>query len=392
MIWLQSRFSAVSLQLGCCKASHRLATPVSVIERLRRFSVVSLQLGCCKALHRLGTTKSVIELPSRFSVVSLQPGCWNASHRLATPISLIRLFCRCNVVSLQLGCCKALHRLTKPVLVIKWLTRPSEVSLQLGSCKAWHRLATPVSVILVLPPRFSVVSLQLGCCKASHRLATLISVIPLYSTLSLVNFPTTNLLITSTCSRVNLIRNKFSSDTRQCSSFSELQIRCIPGSVSCDSLSSNFWTVTNLSEHLCCASPASSLFSSLIMSNTNDTPMLSTSDKFLKAMTPSELQNAWGFFLINFFANSLSRYSFRHVIWRLGRIKGESNSFSISSLFPSLDNTPAMNWKTMSEYFLSGTQFSFTNQRAAKNSWMVRCVKLKCFAVVIGAVLKGWPQ
>ena len=68
---------------------------------------------------------------------------------------------------------------------------------------------------------------------------------------------------------------------------------------------------------------------------------------------------------------------------------GESNSFSISSSSPSLDKTPAMNWKNILENFASGTQFSFTNQRAAKNSWTVRCVKLKCFVVVISAVLKG---
>ena len=185
--------------------------------------------------------------------------------------------------------------------------------------------------------------------------------------------------------------DKFSSDTRQCSLFSELQTRCIPDSVSCDLLSSNFWTVPNLSEHLCCASPASSLFSSLIMSNTNDTPMQYTSEKCPKAMR-SEWQNACGLFLMNFLANSLLWYSVRHVILRLRCIKGESNSFSISSSFPSFDNTPAMNWKTISEHSSSGTQFSLTNQRAAKNSWTVRCVKLKCFVVVISAVLKGWPQ
>ena len=240
--------------------------------------------------------------------------------------------------------------------------------------------------------RFSVVSLQLGCCKASHRLAKLVSVTLLYSIPSVVNFPTTNLLITSTYSSVKEMLYKFSSDTRQCSLFSELQIRCIPDSVSCESLSSNSLTVTNSSEHLCCASPAFSLFSSLIMSNTNDAPMKSTSDKRSKPMTPSELQNACGLLMMNFFANSLFWYSFRHLIWRLGCKKAKSNSFSISSLFPSLDNTPAMNWKTISEHCLSGTQFSLTNQRAAKNSWTVRCVKLKCFVVVISAVLKGWPQ
>ena len=185
---------------------------------------------------------------------------------------------------------------------------------------------------------------------------------------------------------------KSSSDTRQCSLFSELNTRCITDSDRRYPAICKLLTVTNLSEHLCCASSASSLFSSLIMSNTNDAPMKSTSDKPSKNMTPSELQKACGLFLMNFLANSLFWYSFRHLILRLRCIKGESNSFSISSLFPSLDNTPAMNWKTMSEYFLSGTQFSFTNQRAAKNSWTVRCVKLKCFVVVIGAVLKGGPQ
>ena len=153
--------------------------------------------------------------------------------------------------------------------------------------------------------RSSVVSLQLGCCKASHRLAKPISVIPVVTRLSVVNFLTTNLLITSSHSSVKSKQNKVSLDTIQCSLFSELQSRCIPDSVSCDPLSSNSLPVTNLSEHLCCASPASSLFSSLIMSNTNDTPMQSTSEKFSKAMTPSELQNACGLFLMNFLANSL---------------------------------------------------------------------------------------
>ena len=210
--------------------------------------------------------------------------------------------------------------------------------------------------------------------------------------LSVVNFPTTNVVITSTNSLVKVIPNKFNSHTRQCSLFSESQSRCIPECVSCDFLSFNFWTVTNLSEHLFCASPASSLFSSLIMSNTNDTPMQSTSEKSLKAMTPSELQKACGLFLMNFLANSLFWYSVRHVILRLESTRRESISFSISSSFPSLDKTPAMNWKTILEHFASGTQFSFTNQRAAKNSWTVRCVKLKCFVVLINAVLKGWPQ
>ena len=301
------------------------------------------------------------------------------------------LWLRFSVVSLQLGCCKTSHRLATPVSVILPHFRVSVVSLQLGCCKASHRLATLVSV-MSLRPRFNVVSLQLGCCKASHRLATLIPVITVCSRLSAVNFPTTNLLITLTCSPVTLVRKNFSSDTRQCSLFNELQTRCIPDSARIDCTSSNFWTVTNLSEHFCCASPASSLFSSLIMSNTNDAPMKSTVKKPSKVMKPSEIQNASGLFLMNFFANSLFWYSFRHLIISLGRIKGESNSFSISSLFPSLDNTPAMNWKTMSEHFLSGTQFSFTNQRAAKNSWTVRWVKLKCFVTVISAVLKGWPQ
>ena len=210
--------------------------------------------------------------------------------------------------------------------------------------------------------------------------------------LSVVNFPTTNVVITSTNSLVKVIPNKFNSHTRQCSLFSESQSRCIPESVSCDFLSFNFWTVTNLSEHLFCASPASSLFSSLIMSNTNVTPMQSTSDKPFKAKRPSELWNAWGLFLMNFLANSLLWYSFKHVILRSESMEGESISFSISSSFPSLDSTPAMNWKNISEHFLSGTRFSFTNQRAAKNSWTVRCVKLKCFVVLINAVLKGWPQ
>ena len=173
------------------------------------------------------------------------------------------------MVSLQLGYCKASHRLAKPVSLISLCDRFSVVSLQPGYCKASHRLAKPVSLIL-LPHRFSVASLQLGCCKASHRLAKPLSVISIFSRPSVVNFLTTNLLITSTHSSVKLLNNKFSSDTWQCSLFSELKTRCIPYSVSCELLSSNSLTVTNLSEHLCCASPASSLFSSLIMSNTND--------------------------------------------------------------------------------------------------------------------------
>ena len=239
--------------------------------------------------------------------------------------------------------------------------------------------------------RFSVVSLQLGCCIASHRLAIPVSEILVTNKVSLVNFRTTN-LITSTHSSIKFMYIKSSSDTRQCSLFSELHTRCITDSDRWYPAICKLLTVTNLSEHLCCASPASSLFSSLIMSNTNDTPMQSTSEKSLKAMTPSELQNACGLFLMNFLANSLFWYSFRHVILRLRCIKGESNNFSISSSFPSLDNMPAMNWKTISEHSSSGTQFSLTNQRAAKNSWTVRCVKLKCFVVVISAVLKGWPQ
>ena len=211
-------------------------------------------------------------------MVSLQFGCCKASHRLATAISVIKLYFRFSVVSLQLGCCKASHRLATPISVIELLFRFSVVSLQLGCCKASHRLAKLVSV-KELHCRFSVVSLQLGCCKGSHRLATPISVIPMLTRLSVVNFLTTNLLITSTHSSDKLKSNKVSSDTRQCSLFSDLQTSCIPDIVTCNLLSSNFLTVTNLSEHLCCASPASSLFNSLIMSNTNDTPMQSTSEK-----------------------------------------------------------------------------------------------------------------
>ena len=180
--------------------------------------------------------------------------------------------------------------------------RYSVVSLQLGCCKASPRLAKPFLVIFISSSS-SLVSLQLGCCKASHRLATPLSVILLLSRYSVVNF-LTNLFKTLTYS-LKLISHNTSSDTRQCSLFSELQNRCIPERVRSDLLIYTFLTLTNLSEHLCCASPASSLFSSLIMSNTNDTPMQSTSDKSPKAMRPSELQNACGLFLMNFLANSL---------------------------------------------------------------------------------------
>ena len=151
--------------------------------------------------------------------------------------------------------------------------RFSVVSLQLGCCKASLRRATPVSVMSFFF-RFSVVSLQLGCCKALHSLVTMASVISTLCRLSVVNFHS-NLSITSSYSShssVKVMFNNFSSDTRQCSLFSELKSRCIPDSVSRDFSSSNFLTVTNLSENLSRASPPSSLFSSLIMSNTNDTP------------------------------------------------------------------------------------------------------------------------
>ena len=381
----------VSLQLGCCKVSHRLATPVSVISLPSRFSVVSLQLWCCKASHRLATPVSLISLTPRFSVVNLQLWCCKASDSIATLVAVISLPPRFRVVSLQLGCCKASPRLATPVSLILLASRVSVASLQLGCCKASDNIATLVSVNSI-PSRFSVVSLQLGCCKASHKLATPVLVISICCRLSVINFLTTNRLITSTHSSVKSLDNKFSSDTRQCPLFSELQSRCNPYSVSCERLSSNFLTVTNLSAHLCCASLASSLFSSVTVSNTNDASMQFTSDKFSNAMTPSEIQNAWGLFLMNFLANSLLWYSFRHVILRADSMKGDSNNFTISSTFPSVCIKPAMNWKTISEHFSCGTRFSFTNQRAAKNSWKVWWKKLKCLAVVIDAVLKDWPQ
>ena len=206
-----------------------------------------------------------------------------------------------SVVSLQLGCSKGSHRLATPVSVMLSSLTTSVVSLQLGCSKASHRLVSVIAFI----GRTSVVSLQLGCCKASHRLATPVTVILVVTRPKLVNFLTTNVLITSTCSSVKFMSNKFSSDTRQCSLFGELQTRCIPDSVSCVPPNVNSLTVTNLSEHLCCASPASSLFSSLIMSNTNDAPMQSTSDKSPKAMMPFRKQNACRLFLMNFLANSL---------------------------------------------------------------------------------------
>ena len=60
----------VSLQLRCCKASHRLATPVSLISFPPKFSVVSLQLGCCKASDNIATPVSVILMYSILSVVN----------------------------------------------------------------------------------------------------------------------------------------------------------------------------------------------------------------------------------------------------------------------------------------------------------------------------------
>ena len=207
------------------------------------------------------------------------------------------------MVRLQFGCSEATHRLAIPVSVIEICCRFSVVSLQLGCCIASHRLAIPVSVIEICS-RFSVVSLQLGCCIASHRLAIPVSEILVTNKVSLVNFRSTN-LITSTHSSIKFMCIKSSSDTRQCSLFSELNTRCITDSDRRYPAICKLLTVTNLSEHLCCASSASSLFSSLIMSNTNDAPMKSTVKKPSKVMKPSEIQNASGLFLMNFFANSL---------------------------------------------------------------------------------------
>ena len=64
---------------------NRSPTQVSEFPKLYILHVISLQLRCCKASHRLATPVSLISLPPKFSVVSLQLGCCKASDNIANP-------------------------------------------------------------------------------------------------------------------------------------------------------------------------------------------------------------------------------------------------------------------------------------------------------------------
>ena len=79
----------------------------TVLQTLISFYQRTLILGrCCRNRFSKETSFS-IRLPYRSSLVTLQLGCFSASHRLATPTSVISLPSRYSLVTLQLGCFSA---------------------------------------------------------------------------------------------------------------------------------------------------------------------------------------------------------------------------------------------------------------------------------------------